>query len=181
MNADRRLVLKSLAAAGLSVSGISLAQSGHSLATSASTAPVAGIKAMSLLAVTSQAGGAALNAAFLNGVEAGTAAMPSAPATMPAMQLRGLDAEAFARLDALLRDGEQTVLVGLTDDAAAALVLDLVRSAGGQVLAVQHHRVGSGPDAATWARALGRDLASGAVAVSPSAGAQPCVSFRCVI
>ncbi len=176
MNNDRRLVLKSLAAAGLAVSGISLAQGGRPpLVAPGEDA------AVSLLAVTSHAASAALNAAFLAGVEAESAAMPGAPSAMPAMQLRGLDADAFVRLDAMLKDGEPTMLVGLTDDAAATLVLDLVRSAGGQVLAVQHHRVGSGPDAAPWARALGRGLVAGAVPASPSSGAQACVSFRCVI
>jgi len=178
MNSDRRLVLKSLAAAGLAVSGVSLAQAGQ--AALRPVAPGEGA-AESLLAVTSHGGGGALNAAFLSGVASGIAAMPNALSAMPALQLRGLDADAFVRLDALLKDGEKTLLVGLTDDAAATLVLDLVRSAGGQVLAVQHHRVGSGPDAAPWAQALGRGLVAGAVPALPSSGAQTCVSFRCVI
>ena len=181
MNNDRRLVLKSLAAAGLAVSGVSFAHAGRPV----SLRPVAPDEeaVASLLAVTSHGGGAVLNAAFLAGIEAASSAMPFAPSPLPAMQLRGLDAEAFVRLDALLKDGEQTMLVGLIDDAAAMLVLDLVRSAGGQVLAVQHHRVGSGPHAVPWAQALGRALVAGTAATSPfaGAGAQACVSFRCVI
>ncbi len=186
MNTDRRLVLKRLAAAGLAVSvpGAASARAGQpDLSPLTPTPPAAGTAATALLAVTSRAGGAALNAAFLAGVAAGsTASAPSLPA-MPALQLRGLDADAFTRLDTLLKDGEPTLLVGLTDDAAATLVLDLVRSAGGQVLAVTHHRAGGGPDAAPWALALGRDLVAGHAAASPSAsaGSQACVSFRCMI
>ena len=56
----------------------------------------------------------------------------------------GLDAATYQQLDALLNDDTQTLLVGLLDDAAATLVLDLVRSAGGSVLSVEHHRIGAG-------------------------------------
>jgi len=197
MNTDRRLVLKGLAAAGLAVSGAAWARIGGPGAALAPglAAPGTETAATALLALTSQTGGGALDAAFLAGVEAGSAAarpnlpnLPNLPAlpALPAMQLRGLDAAAFGRLDSLLKDTEQTMLVGLTDDATATLVLDLVRSTGGRVLAVEHHRVGNGPDAALWARALGRSLAAAhaatdAAPASAGAGAQACVSFRCVI
>lgn len=178
MNSDRRLVLKSLAAAGLAVSGMSWAQSTPTDVVPPGQAAGGG----PLLAVTSLAGGAKLNSAFLVGVEAGSAGVRS---TLPPLQLQGFDAKSFMRLGSLLEDGVPTLLVGFLDDAAAALVLDLVRSAGGQVLAVQHHRVGVGAAALPWAQALGHSLVTGdaAALASVTAGgdSHACVSFRCVI
>jgi hypothetical protein len=57
-----------------------------------------------------------------------------------------------------LTDSEETLLLGLLDDASATLVLDLVRSSGGRVLAVNTSSTGRrrrrlGP-------ALGRTLVS---------------------
>ena len=71
--------------------------------------------------------------------------------------------------------------LGLLDDASATLVLDLVRSSGGRVLAVENHRVDSA--AADWARALGQSLVSGQAMNTPAAvaGNEARVSFRCVI
>ena len=81
----------------------------------------------------------------------------------------------------MLADGKETLLVGLLDDASATLVLDLVRSAGGRVLAVENHRVDSA--AADWAKALGQSLTAGQPlsTTTATAGNEAHVSFRCVI
>ena len=95
--------------------------------------------------------------------------------------LQGLDSAPFQQLGQLLADGQSTVLVGLLDDASAALVLDLVRSAGGRVLSEQVHHVDASAD--TWAQTLGQKLALGQVTSDAAfaAGASTRVSFRCLI
>jgi len=170
MSSDRRFVLKGLAAAGLAVSTTSWARAVWS--------SPAGLEQP--LAVTTLVGGSALDAAFLSGVrQAVDAASQAAPLTHP---LRGLEAATFQRLDALLHDRESSLLVGWLDDASAVLVLDLVRSAGGQVLSVRHHRIEPHPDAGVRVQALGQALVTGQ-AFQPSAQPQGAayVSIRCVI
>lgn len=167
MQTDRRSLLKGLAAAGLAVSGMGLAQVASALTgkTAASS---------DVLAVTSALHGSALDAAFAAGVQ--DTALGAAHTG-----LQGLDSAAFNQLGELLADGKQTLLVGLLDDASATLVLDLVRSSGGRVLAVENHRVDSA--AADWARARGQSLVSGQAMNTPAAvaGNEARVSFRCVI
>ena len=171
MQTDRRSLLKGLAAAGLAVSSAGWIQ-----AASASTTPAAAaanLAADSVLAVTSAGQGSALDMAFVAGVQAAGKTSHTG--------LQGLDSAAFNRLGQLLADGQDTVLVGLLDDASATLVLDLVRSAGGRVLSEQHHRVDA--SAASWAQNLGQSLASGSpmAAQTVAAGSEARVSFRCMI
>ncbi|MDR2296804.1 MAG: hypothetical protein LBE30_00460 [Comamonas sp.] len=167
MQTDRRSLLKGLAAAGLAVSGIGLTQAA-SVLTGNTAAPT------DVLAVTSSLHGSALDAAFVAGVQG--SARDAAHT-----RLQGLDSTAFKQLGELLADGQETLLVGLLDDASATLVLDLVRSAGGRVLAVENHRVDG--TAADWARSLGKSLASGQAmnTTTAAAGNEARVSFRCVI
>lgn len=172
MQTDRRSLLKGLAAAGLAVSGVSWAQAATSALPSAAAA-AATTAADSVLAVTSAGQGSALDMAFVAGVQAAGKTSHTG--------LQGLDSATFNRLGQLLADGQDTVLVGLLDDASATLVLDLVRSAGGRVLHEQHHRVDA--SAASWAQNLGQSLASGSpiAAQTVAAGSEARVSFRCVI
>lgn len=166
MQSNRRSLLKGLAAAGMAVTGLGWAHAAVAPA-GAAAAPTAG----GVLTVTSAT--TALEQAFIAGVQnAGQATHTG---------LMGLDSAAFTQLGDLLADGQDTVLVGLLDDASATLVLDLVRSAGGRVMDVQHHRVPAA--AAPWAHKLGQTLAAGEVAptVVHVAGTEPRVSFRCVI
>ena len=166
MQTDRRSLLKGLAAAGLTVSGMGLAQA----ATVLTAKPAA---ATDVLAVTSALRSSALDAAFVAGVQ-------STARGAAHTGLQGLDSAAFNQLGELLADGKETVLVGLLDDASATLVLDLVRSAGGRVLAVENHRVDSA--AADWAKALGQSLTAGQpLSTTAAAGNEARVSFRCVI
>lgn len=135
MQTDRRSLLKGLAAAGLAVSSAGWIQAASASTTPAATpaAAAANIAADSVLAVTSAGQGSALDMAFVAGVQAAGKTSHTG--------LQGLDSAAFNRLGQLLADGQDTVLIGLLDDASATLVLDLVRSAGGRVLSEQHHRV----------------------------------------
>lgn len=167
MQTDRRSLLKGLAAAGLAVSGMGLAQA----ATVLTGKPAA---SADVLAVTSALRRSALDAAFVAGVQ-------STARSAAHTGLQGLDSAAFNQLGELLADGKETLLVGLLDDASATLVLDLVRSAGGRVLAVESHRVDSA--AADWAKALGQSLTAGQPlsSTTATAGNEARVSFRCVI
>ena len=170
---DRRDVLKGLMAAGLMVSSPSWARSlwptGNATTQAASPA----------LSVSTLVSGSALDSAFLAGVNS---ALPGHGATAT-HQLNQLDAGLYQQLNTQLNDGEPGLLVGLLDDASAVLVLDLLRSAGAQVLSVQHHQVAQGGDAAAWAQALGQSLMSDrALPQAPQGnGALSCVSLRCVI
>ena len=167
MQTDRRSLLKGLAAAGLAVSGMGLAQAATML--TGKTVATADV-----LAVTSALHSSALDAAFVAGVQ-------SAAGGAAHTGLQGLDSAAFNQLGELLADGKETVLVGLLDDASATLVLDLVRSAGGRVLAVENHRVDGA--ATDWAKALGQSLTAGQPlnTATAAAGSEARVSFRCAI
>ena len=170
MQTDRRSLLKGLAAAGLTVAGMGWAQAATSAPTAGATSATA---SDSLLALTSAGQGCALEQAFVAGVQ-------SARGNAVHTSLQGLDSAAFNRLDQLLTDSQDTLLVGLLDDASATLVLDLVRSAGGRVLQEQQHRVDG--SASAWAHNLGQSLACGQpIAATATAGTQARVSFRCMI
>lgn len=175
-SSDRRDVLKGLMAAGLLVSTPSWARS---LWATGDAPTAAGAPA---LAVSTLVSGSALDSAFLAGVNS---ALPGHGATAT-HQLSQLDAGLYQQLNAQLNDGEPGLLVALLDDASAVLVLDLLRSAGAQVLSVQHHQVAQGSDAAAWAQALGQSLMSDsplpqARQATPATGTLTCVSLRCVI
>lgn len=171
MSTDRRSILKGLAAAGLVMAGMPWAQAG-SVGDLPADAPAPN-------SVTSLVSGSALDAAFLSGVRQ---AVQGEGHSLAAQPLKGLEADTYAQLNRLLQDGEPTLLVGLLDDAAATLVLDLIRSHGGRVLAMQEHRVGA--DAAPWAQALGQALVSQpaqAPQVQVAAAGRTYVSLSCVI
>lgn len=173
MRTDRRSILKGLAAAGLAMATLPWAQA---------SVPVAGAAATALTHVTALVSGSALDAAFMAGVRQAV----NAPAgqTLSAQPLNGLDSAAFGQLGKLLNDGRDTLLVALIDDASAAIVLELVRSAGGRVLSMQHHRSGQDGAATQWAQTLGHSLlaASAPAPDAPaSAQARAYVSLSCVI
>lgn len=174
MHTDRRSVLKGLAAAGLAMVAMPWAQ--------ATSAPGIRDAASAGARVSALVSGSALDAAFLAGVQQGV----NAPAgqSLSTQPLKGLDAATFGQLNQLLNDGSETLLVGLIDDASAAIVIDLVRSAGGRVLSLQHHRADNSSAGAQWAQALGQSLLA-AKAATPEAPAaaqgSAYVSLSCVI
>ena len=171
MQSDRRSLLKALTATGLAVSGIGWAQAATS---AAGRTAGAATRSAEVLAVTSSMHASALDKAFVAGVQ-------STSRNALHTGLQGLDSAAFHPWRELLTDSQETLLVGLLDDASATLVLDLVRSSGGRVLTVEHHRVDGA--AADWAQALGRSLASSQVmnTTTAAAGKEARVSFSCVI
>lgn len=177
MSTDRRSVLKGLAAVGLVMVGMPWAQATPKPDTQGNVPGSA-----ALPSVTSLVSGSALDAAFMAGVRQAV----NAPAgqTLSAQALQGLDAATFASLNRLLNDDKSTLLVGLIDDASAAIVLELVRSAGGRVLSMEHHRLGQDSASAQWAQALGQSLvAAGPAAPNAPDSAQGSayVSLCCVI
>ena len=153
MTTDRRSILKGLASAGLVMATMPWAQAKPSSGT-----PGRAVHGDGPPHVTALVSGSALDAAFMAGVRQAIDT-PSGQG-LSAQPLQGLDAATFARLNRLLNDDNATLLVGLIDDASAAVVIDLVRSAGGRMLSVQHHRVGQDAGATQWARLLGQALAA---------------------
>lgn len=172
MTTDRRTLLKGLAAVGLAFTGGSLAQ--------AATVLPAGktLAASSPLSLTAVVSGSALDHQFLAGVAA--AAQQHGMQQQPALRLNGPDGTLLNHIHTLAQDAQPAMLVGLVDDATAAVLLDLVRSSGGRVLSEQHQRLGG--DAAQLA-ALGQGLVASPARVLPASHPQgsPCVSFCCVI
>lgn len=134
MHTNRRAFLQTLTAAGFALTGMGLAQ--------ASTGKPAAAAGQEVLAITSATHGHALEAAFVQGAQ-------SVAARVQHSQLLGFDSASFQQLHTMLHDQQDTLLVGLLDDASATLVLDLVRSAGGRVLSEEHHRIAA--DATGWA------------------------------
>lgn len=172
MSNDRRLVLKGLAAAGL------LAAMPWAQASAAAPLADAGV-ADTATRVTPLVSGSALDAAFLAGVRQATAQPAGSLVTQP---LQGLEASTYQQLNALLNDDTPTLLVGLLDDAAAILVLDLVRSAGGRVRSVEQHRIGQDSTGQQRAGALGQALVAGAVTAGRGQeNGNAYVALRCVI
>lgn len=171
MSTDRRFILKGLAAAGL-VAAMPWARA-------SAAAPLAEAAAASR--VTPLVSGSALDAAFLAGVRQAVGGSAAEARVNPPLQ--GLDAATYQQLDALLNDDTPTLLVGLLDDAAATLVLDLVRSAGGRVLSAEHHRLGAGGAGQQRAGELGQALVAGtAVPTGRTDGnGNAQVALRCVI
>ncbi|MCM8566780.1 hypothetical protein [Thauera linaloolentis] len=145
MDSMRREVLKSIAAASVAVPAAATAHTG--LAAAQHTADGASAAGRRVLPVVS---GQALDAAFVHG--AGRAARRAAATLLPAHTIG--EPQTLAALPRTAA-GRPTALVGLTDTATAMLVLDRVRSAGGAVLAMTHHRLAGETGAAAWAEGLG--------------------------
>ena len=139
----------------------------------ASTGKPAAAAGQEVLAITSATHGHALEAAFVQGAQ-------SVAARVQHSQLLGFDSASFQQLHTMLHDQQDTLLVGLLDDASATLVLDLVRSAGGRVLSEEHHRIAA--DATGWAQQLGQTLVSGQSHAAPAQpGHESRVALRCLI
>lgn len=165
MHTNRRAFLQTLTAAGFALTGMGLAQ--------ASTGKPAAAAGQEVLAITSATHGHALEAAFVQGAQ-------SVAARVQHSQLLGFDSASIQQLHTMLHDQQDTLLVGLLDDASATLVLDLVRSAGGRVLSEEHHRIAA--DATGWAQQLGQTLVSGQSHAAPAQpGHESRVALRCLI
>lgn len=128
MNRQRRSLLKGMVAGSvgsglLGVTGLALADRAVHSADSVPT-----------LVLTSNA---QAEAAFVSGVRA---AMPGAQLEL---QRSDLSSTFLGALDQRLRAGQQGRVVGLVDDASAAIMVQLARSAGARVHWVGQHSVGA--------------------------------------
>jgi hypothetical protein len=180
MSLDRRSVLKGLAAVGFAMANFQLAHARHGASSLLHGGLPLGTPAAPVTPIVT---GSALDSEFLSGVQAATAQQGLVQNEVIRMQ--GLDSALFGRLSTLLNAGTPATLVGLADDASAALILDLVRSAGGRVLSSEHHRIADDLSAAQVASALGSTLVSQPAAATAVPGSQAdgaaYVSFCCVI
>ena len=100
--------------------------------------------------------------------------------------LHCLDLGSFQRLDGLLRESRPALVVGLLDDASAVLAQDMVRSAGGRLLRVEHHRLAAATAADHWTWQIGYALVNAGVTPPAPAGATEVgghafVSLSCLI
>ncbi|CAD5108579.1 hypothetical protein [Zestomonas carbonaria] len=145
MNVERRSLLKGLALGGLA--GAALGGSGLAVANAVVGGP--SLPEQPILALVN---GETAESAFLLGIGA-------SPVARQVEVLRadaGLDF--LLGLEKRLRGGRPQRLIGLLDDASAALVLDLARSAGARVQWLGQHGVGA---TASRHRLLGAESANG--------------------
>lgn len=147
MNAKRREVLKSIAAAGVAAPIAAAAHAGDGARSGSPGA--ASPHRQRVLPVTA---GHPLDAAFVRGVERATAGTTAT--LLPPHAIGDRNPAALTALRASAA-GEATAIVGLTDSATAMLVLDRIRDAGGSVLAMSHHRLSAEAGAAGWAARIG--------------------------
>ena len=130
MSVDRRFVLKGMAWGSLA--GLTMGASLPSLA-GVSGAPGAGAGSRPVLALV---GRETADSAFVEGVRA----------SGNPMQLHKMDSSlsVMQQLDMQLRSGKPMHIIGLLDDATAALVIDQARSAGARVNWVGQHMASAG-------------------------------------
>lgn len=131
MNVERRSLLKGMALGGLA--GVAMSSSGLSLANSMLGRPVPA-QAASLALVSAEVAGSA----FVQGLQA-SAAAPQVQ-VMPA----GHDLAVLLGLQQRFASGQPQRLIGLMDDASAALIIDLARSAGARVQWLGQHSAAGG-------------------------------------
>ncbi len=183
MQTNRRLLFKGLAAAGLGAYGLGslgLVQAAAPVSVPASqTGAAAGYA--SLVSLSSGLHSSALDAAFNAGVRQASQGNAHTSQLPSHAQLLDLSSASVQQLQTQLADGQDSLLVGLLDDASAALVLALVRSAGGRVLHEQHYRAPE--QASAWAEQLGAALVQGHdCPTCPAEGQGPAlVALRCLI
>lgn len=131
MNVERRSLLKGMALGGLA--GAALGSSSLSLANSV-LSPSSRPQAASLAIVSAQVA----RSAFVHGLQAS----PAAPELQ--VMASGLDLAQLQGLQQRLSSGQPQRLIGLVDDASAALIIDLARSAGARVQWLGQHSAGAG-------------------------------------
>lgn len=127
MNIERRNVLKGMALGSLA--GIAASSSGLSMAQGVFGAPSRPMLP-SLTLVSSETA----QSVFLQGIHAYTANAPLS------VQRTDLDLTFIQAFDQRLRSGQAQRIIGLVDDASAALMVDLARSAGARVHWLGQHR-----------------------------------------
>ncbi len=176
MSADRRSLLKALAAA---------APLGWTLQAHAADTPTPVVAEEPTAARPGRllplVGGGVLDAAFLDGVA--QAAQASGGVRERTARLPALDAVTLAHLASRLDGDTPRLVVALLDDAGTALALALLRERGARLLAFEPQRLSPTPAGAAHARALGQALAAGAPlpASSDMTAGTPHVALACLI
>ena len=127
MNIERRVLLKGMALGGLA--GVAMSSSGLTMANS-----VMGSQAHPVLPTLALVSGEVAESAFLQGISASPAG------GQVKVQRTDLGLSFMLGLDKRLRSGQPQRIIGLVDDASAALIIDLARSAGARVQWIGQHR-----------------------------------------
>ncbi|MGH8333634.1 MAG: hypothetical protein ACRER3_14830, partial [Pseudomonas fluorescens] len=127
MNVERRLVLKGMALGGLA--GVAMSSTGLTMANG-----VLGGQAQPGLPTLALVSGEVAESAFLQGISA-------SPADRQVkVQRTDLSLDFILGLEKRLRSGQPQRIIGLVDDASAALIIDLARSTGARVQWIGQHR-----------------------------------------
>lgn len=145
MNVERRLVLKGLALSSLV--GVAMSSTGLAMANSVLGAPAR--PALPTLALVSNE---VAESVFLQGVNASPAGK------QVKVQRTDLSLDFILGFEQRLRSGQPQRIIGLVDDASAALIIDLARSAGARVQWLGQHRATTN---ASQHRLLSAEAASG--------------------
>ncbi|VVP32327.1 hypothetical protein PS862_04437 [Pseudomonas fluorescens] len=145
MNVERRLVLKGLALSSLA--GIAMSSSGLTMANS-----VLGAQARPALPTLALVSSEVAESVFLQGVNASPAGK------QVKVQRTDLSLDFILGFEKRLRSGQAQRIIGLVDDASAALIIDLARSAGARVQWLGQHRATAN---ASQHRLLSAEAASG--------------------
>ena len=127
MNIERRLLLKGMALSSLA--GMVVSSSGLTMANT-----VLGAQARPALPTLALVSGEVAESAFLQGINASPAAK------QVKIQRSDLSLDFILSLEKRLRSGQPQRIIGLVDDASAALIIDLARSAGARVQWLGQHR-----------------------------------------
>ncbi len=127
MNVERRVLLKGMALGSLA--GVAMSSSGLAMANS-----VLGGQPRTPLPTLALVSGEVAASAFLEGVTASPAAR------QVKVQRTDLSLDFILGLEKRLSSGQPQRIIGLVDDASAALIIDLARSAGARVQWLGQHR-----------------------------------------
>ncbi|WP_449429904.1 hypothetical protein [Pseudomonas putida] len=127
MNIERRLLLKGLALSSLA--GVAMSSSSLSMAHS-----VLGAQARPALPTLALVSNEVADSVFLQGISASPAGK------QVEVQRTGLGLDFVLGFEERLRSGNAQRIIGLVDDASAALLIDLARSAGARVQWLGQHR-----------------------------------------
>ncbi|VVP08210.1 hypothetical protein PS874_03051 [Pseudomonas fluorescens] len=145
MNIERRLLLKGMALSGMAAAVVS--SSGLTMANGA-----LGVRARPALPTLALVTGEVAASAFLQGINA-------SPAARQVTMLRAdLSLDFILDLEKRLGSARPQRIIGLVDDASAAVIIDLARSAGARVQWLGQHRATAN---ASHHRLLSAEAASG--------------------
>jgi len=144
MNIERRSVLKGMALGSLA--GVAMGSSGLAMAKVMTGGQAQAVPTLALVNT------AVARSAFLEGINA------SPVSRQVEVQRTDLSLDFILGLEKRLRSGQPQRIIGLVDDATAALIVDLARSSGARVQWLGHHNAAA---MASQHRLLSADVAHG--------------------